>query len=164
MKISWRFLLLQASILWSQPAIRFTIQEVRRRSTCCGERCNKKGAPARAHHFFSLLNARIICSAACFWSTVRLTQLSNNSLSSGDNSTISLSQKNCESVIPNPLQIASNVEIEGIVFLLKMLANVDSERPHSLERRYSVQLCSASSSLSLVCISKAHLFLYPVYP
>ncbi len=62
----------------------------------------------------SLLNARIICSAACFCSVVKFTQLSNNSLSSGDNSTISLSQKNCESVIPNPLQIASKVEMEGI--------------------------------------------------
>ena len=40
--------------------------------------------------------------------------------------------------MPKPLQIASSVVMDGIVFRRKMLANVDSDRPHFLESLYSV--------------------------
>lgn len=79
------------------------------------------------------------CNATVFCSGVRFTQLSNNCLRSGVNSTISPLEKNWESVIPIPRQMASKVGIEGIVFLLKIFAIVDSERPQFLASRYSVQ-------------------------
>ena len=67
-----------------------------------------------------------------FSSAVNVTHRSNNSFSSGVNSTRSPSEKNCDNVIPKPLQIASSVAIEGTVLALwrKIFANVDSERLH----------------------------------
>ena len=66
---------------------------------------------------------------------MRLTQESKSSLISGVISTISPSAKNWDIVMPNPAQIASNVLIEGKVFRLKILARVDSDKPHSFDRQ-----------------------------
>ena len=91
------------------------------------------------------LKARIICITACFCSAVRLNHESKSSLVSGVISIMLFSEKNCERVIPKPLHIASRVEIEGSVFLRKILAIVDSESPHSLDKRYSDQPHSSGS-------------------
>lgn len=80
-----------------------------------------------------------ICRAADFWLGVKQIQQSNSSFISGVSSTISASAKNCERVMPNPLQIVSRVAMEGTVFLLKMFPMVDWAKPHSFESLYSVQ-------------------------
>lgn len=63
---------------------------------------------------------------------------------------ISYSAKNWERVMPNPLQIVSSVGMEGTLFLLYMFAIVDSDKPHSLASRYSVQPRSSNNPRSLV--------------
>ena len=63
---------------------------------------------------FSWLMALSIWRAADFCSGVRQTQLSNNSFMSGGSSTISASAKNCDMVIPNPLQMVSRVAMTCI--------------------------------------------------
>ena len=106
------------------------IQRLKKRLWC------KFHSPFR---YYLELIVRIICIIAFFCSTVRLTHAAKSSLISGVISIISPSAKNCDTVIPNPLQIASNVLIEGRVFLLKIFASVDSDKPHSFDKRYSVQ-------------------------
>ena len=80
-----------------------------------------------------------------FCSAVRLTQESKSSLISGVISTISPSAKNWDIVMPKPAQIASKVLIEGKVFRLKILARVDSDKPHSLDHLYSVHPRSSNN-------------------
>lgn len=103
--------------------------------------------------FLSQLNAFITLITTLFCSGVRLIQLSNNSFNSGESSTVSLSAKNCDNVIPKPLQIVCRVLNEGHVFLLKIFANVDSDNPHSFESLYSVQPRSFINLRNLLCIS-----------
>ena len=90
-------------------------------------------------------SVRIICMTAFFCSAVRLTQESKSSLISGVISTISPSAKNWDNVIPKPAQIDSNVLIEGNVFLLKIFARVDSDKPHSFDNLYSVHPRSSNN-------------------
>ena len=77
----------------------------------------------------------------------------NNSFTSGVNNTISPSAKNWDSVMPKPAQIASSVGIDGVVFLLKKFANVDSDNPHILDSRYSVHPRSSISFRSFPWMS-----------
>lgn len=91
---------------------------------------------------------------AAFCCTVRKAQPSKSFLSSGLSSTISLSAKNCDMVIPNPLQMASSVGMDGVAFRLKMFKIVDSDNLDSLASRYSVQPRAANSALSFSCVSK----------
>ena len=63
----------------------------------------------------SCRNARIMERVASFCSGVRTIQLSNTSSSSGVTSIILPSAKNCASVIPKAVHIASRVGMEGIV-------------------------------------------------
>ena len=93
-----------------------------------------------------------ICIVSCFCSGVKATQLSNNSLSSGESSTIVSSAKNCDRVMPKPLHMASSVAIEGSTFLRKMFASVDSDKPHSFDRRYLDQPRSSISFCKRSCV------------
>lgn len=78
-------------------------------------------------------------------------QQSKSSFSSGDNSTISFSAKNCDCVMPIPAHIASSVEIDGFVFLRNTLAIVDSDNPASFDNRYSDQPRALMSIFSFSC-------------
>lgn len=73
-----------------------------------------------SYHFLLLLKASIICRTAFFCSGVSGLQPSNRRFKSGESSTISPSAKNWESVIPKPVQIVSNVAIDGTEFLRKI--------------------------------------------
>lgn len=86
---------------------------------------------------------------AAFCSGVRFTHLRNSSFRSGVSSTISPSAKNCDKVMPKPLQIASSVVIEGIVLRRNIFDRVDSDRPHDFDNLYSVQPRSVKSWRSL---------------
>lgn len=128
------------------------------------KKAKKIRSPEASYHLFSWLMALSIWRAADFCSGVRQTQLSNNSFMSGGSSTISASAKNCDMVMPNPLQMVSRVAMEGIVFLLKMLPIVDCAKPHSFESLYSVHPRSRNNCWRRVCVSIASRpFLYLFY-
>lgn len=110
------------------------------------------GAVVTLLPFILYWNAFIICIVSCFCSGVNATQLSNNSLSSGESSTIVSSAKNCDRVMPKPLHMASSVAIEGSTFLRKMFASVDSDKPHSFDRRYLDQPRSSISFCKRSCV------------
>lgn len=100
-----------------------------------------------------ICKAFITCNTNCFWSVVNVTQLSKSSFNSGDSSTISFSAKKCDRVIPKLRQITSNVSMEGVEFLRNILASVDSDSPHSFDKRYSDHPLSFKNSRSLLWTS-----------
>lgn len=108
-----------------------------------------------SYYSVSWLIALSIWMAADFWLGVRQIQQSNSSFMSGVSSTISVSAKNCDIVMPNPLHIVSRVATEGTVFLLKMLPIVDCAKPHSFESLYSVQPRSRNNCWRRACVSIA---------
>ena len=112
-------------------------------------------SPKASYYSLSWLMALSIWMAADFWLGVRQTQQSNSSFISGVSSTISVSAKNCDKVMPNPLHIVSRVATEGTVFLLKMFPIVDCAKPHSFESLYSVHPRSRNNCWRRACVSIA---------
>ena len=100
------------------------------------------------YNYFPFI-ALIICITAAFCSVLRFTQPSNNSFNSGVISTISPSAKNCDKVIPNPLQIACKVLMEGTVFRLNTLAKVVCDNPDNSDILYVVRPRSSNICLNL---------------
>ena len=86
-----------------------------------------------------------------FWSGVRVTGSSP-------------SAKNCERVMPKPLQSDSSVGIVGALLRLNIFDIVDWGTPEILESRYSVQFRSVRSSLILfsasICFTSEYILLY----
>ena len=62
--------------------------------------------------------------------------------------------------MPKPLQIASRVEIEGVVLRLKIFATVDCDSPEAIARRYSLQ---PRSSIKALIRAFASIRIPPVY-
>ena len=88
-------------------------------------------------YFWFIFFSKYRTASRCF--SERPDQQSISSLVLGVTSINSPSAKNCESVIPIPLQIASKVSTEGIAFRLMIFAIVDSDKPLSLDKRYADQ-------------------------
>lgn len=107
---------------------------------------NNRSILSDRNGYLSLLcSTRSIIRMADFYSSVNALQCSKTSCRSGVNSAISPSAKNSERVIPNPLQIRSNVVMEGIEFLRKILVKVGCGKPQFLANLYSLQPRSSSS-------------------
>lgn len=88
-----------------------------------------------------------------FCSSDRVLHFVNSALCSSVNElSVSPTEKNCTSVIPNAPHIASNVENVGALFRLNILVIVDCANHDSFASRYSVQPRSSISTLILFCI------------